>query len=1046
MSANAFDLLARPIQHVLWDMGWQSLRPIQVDAIRELLQTDWHVLISARTASGKTEAAFLPILSDIFSNPTDSIGAIYVGPLKALINDQFRRLDILCERAEIPVHRWHGDVDAGKKAKVTSEPRGVLLITPESIESLFVNRSRYLGAMFRNLRFVVIDEIHALVGRERGLQLRSQLCRLQRYTQAPFRIVGLSATVGDAIDDYKRWIAPDALLSVAHISDPGEKKRVLFGIQTFVNRKRRNEGADISPKDDDVEVTIPPPLLANIIEHFVGRKNLIFCNRREQVELFADELNAECRRLGRAQEFWVHHGSLSRELREDTEQEMRGNRPATAICSSTLELGVDIGNVATVGQIGPTWSVNSLVQRLGRSGRKDDEPHCMRVMLTERQSDSDSDLIDRLHVSLLQAVATAELMRERWVEPPGNSSMDLSTLTQQILSCLAETGGSRANELFRRLVGEGAFRDLDTELFAHVLKSLGKAKLIEQAPDKTLILAPDGERVVHDFDFYSAFASGLEFSVRHDGRLIGTLPAILLPQEGDHLLLGGKRWQVELIDVKRVEILVRPAHGRKPPRFLGGSGQVHGRVREKMREALLGNAQFPYLDETSAELLEAARLTARTSGLSSRRVLDTADHTLLWFTWTGSNTQNTVRWFLESLRLKVTDHDIALEIPLALQDFAAVLSQFSVACPSAEELAESTKIRELRKFDRFLDESLLIQSLAADHIDIDGANQLIDAALDELAALGHQVVIGEQSNSERQLRLADDDDNEQMSCPLESSRLALPAETLLSTVEFIAFDLETTGFHPVVDRILEIAAVRFRLDGTEIDRFHRLLNPECDIPERATAIHGITNTDVRSAPRLEQVLPEFVQFLGDSQALLVAHNAAFDIGFLSMAMTMNRVESPSHCVLDSLQLAHTLIPTLDNGRLETVARQLEITLQGHHRALADAVTVKQIVVRLLGSFRTVGEVAAVSRPLRFSDVDFAIPELTDGFDELAKAIENRRPVIMVYAGRLQSESVRTVTPLAIVEFRQHQYLQARCHIAEQTRTYRLDRIRTLRLA
>jgi ATP-dependent Lhr-like helicase len=1043
MSANAFDLLARPIQHVLWDMGWQSLRPIQVEAIREVLQTKQHLLISARTASGKTEAAFLPILSDIFTNPPDSIGAIYVGPLKALINDQFRRLDVLCERAEIPVHRWHGDVDAGKKAKVTSDPCGVLLITPESIESLFVNRSRFLRTMFRSLRFVVIDEIHALVGRERGLQLRSLLCRLRRYAKDPFRILGLSATVGDAIDDYKRWIASDAPASVTHISDPGETKRVLFGIQTFLDRPALAQEAETVLKANQEAIEVPQPLLANIIEHFGGRKNLIFCNRREQVELFADELNSECRRLGRAQEFWVHHGSLSREIREDTELEMRGNRPATAICSSTLELGIDIGNVATVGQIGPTWSVNSLVQRLGRSGRKDDEPHCMRVMLTDQRSDADSSLIDRLHVSLLQAIATAELMRERWVEPPGNSSMDLSTLTQQILSCLAETGGSRADQLFRRLAGEGAFRDFDTELFAQVLRSLGKSKLIEQAPDKTLILAPDGERVVHDLDFYSAFATGLEFSVRHDGRLIGTLPALLLPQEGDHLLLGGKRWQVEAIDVKRVEILVRPAHGKKPPRFLGGGGHVHERVRKKMREILCSDTPFAYIDGTSAELLEEARHTARTARLDSRCLLETANNTVLWFTWTGSKTQNTLRWIFESQGLTVTDHDVALEIPLSPQELVAKLAPLSADGLAAEDLAESTKIRELRKFDRFLDESLLVQSLAADHVDIEGANKLMTTALDELELLGYKIPAGEQLSTVRFVQSVEDEGDSH--CP-EPPRLTLPADTALSSVEFVAFDLETTGLHPVVDRILEFGAIRFRLDGTEIGRFHRLVNPECEVPERATSIHGITNAELSGAPCLQEVLPELVGFIGDSQTLLAAHNAAFDIGFLSMGMATLRVESPLHCVFDSLQLAHTLVPALENGRLETVARQLGIATQGLHRALADAEVVKKIVVRLLSAFRTVGEVAAITQPLCFSDADFGISNLPEGFDELAVAIEDRRPIIMLYGGRLRSESLRTVTPLAVVEYRDRQYLQARCHIAEQTRTFRIDRIRTLRLA
>lgn len=1042
---SAFELLARPIQNSLWDLGWQSLRPIQVESIQQILQTDHHLLISARTASGKTEAAFLPILSDFVLNQPSSIGAVYVGPLKALINDQFRRLDAICERAEIPVHRWHGDVDAGKKAKLTADPRGVLLITPESIESLFVNRSQFLSSMFQGLRYVVIDEIHALIGRERGLQLRSLLCRLRRYTQTSFRIVGLSATVGDAIETYKQWIAPDKPSSVAQIVDSNEKKRVLFGIQTFLNDEDRAEETRDPLRDDQEFAQIPASLLANIDQHFAGRKNLIFCNRREQVEQFADELNSICQQSGCMQEFWVHHGSVSRETREDTELAMRGSLPATTICSSTLELGIDIGNVTTVGQIGPTWSVNSLVQRLGRSGRRDDEPHCMRVMLMERRTGAKTHLVDRLHVSLLQAIATAELMRERWVEPPTIASMDLSTLTQQILSCLTETGGSRAEELFQRLVSEGAFRKLDAKLFAQVLRALGRSQLIEQTPDKTLILAPDGERVVHDFDFYSAFVTGLEFSVRHDGRLIGTLPAMLLPADGDHLLLGGRRWQVEAIDTKRVEILVRPAHGRKPPRFLGGGGQVHQRVREKMRDILLGSSQYNYLDQTSAQLLEEARITAGKAQIGTKHLLDTADNSLLWFTWVGSTTQNTLRWILEGLNLKVIDHDVALEIPLSLQAFLKVLTQLKGATLSSLDIAKSTKIRELRKFDRFLDESLLVQALAADHIDIDEARSHIHAAISELELLGFQNSRHLDLTSEQLAPIYDDGD-EEVEFVTEQVQLAIPVDTQLSNIDFIVLDLETTGLHPAVSRVLEIAAIRFKIDGTESARFHCLVNPECDIPEQATAVHGITSEHVRDAPVLESVLPQLAQFFSCPSALLFAHNAPFDLGFLALAMDTHRVEKPALPTFDSLQLARGMLPGIANGRLDSVATELGVPVRDRHRAMADAEILKGVIRGLLGKLRVVGDLLEFADPRYFSDVEYRVARLPEGFETLASAIEEKHPVIMVYAGKVRSQSLLTVTPLALIQYHERQYLRAFCHTAQQVRTYRLDRIKTLRVA
>ena len=237
MPDGAFNLLATPIQHVLWDMRWEELRSIQCDAIREILGSEHDIIISAHTAAGKTEAAFLPILSQLFQQPPASVGAMYIGPLKALINDQFRRLEDLCQRAEIPVHRWHGDVDAGKKARLLERPGGVLLITPESLESMFINRANAMRRLFSDLRFVVIDEVHSLVGRERGLQLRSLLFRLGRYVRRRFRSIALSATIGDAVQDYKTWLSPDMPENVWQIHDPAEHKQVFFGIQAFLTVK-----------------------------------------------------------------------------------------------------------------------------------------------------------------------------------------------------------------------------------------------------------------------------------------------------------------------------------------------------------------------------------------------------------------------------------------------------------------------------------------------------------------------------------------------------------------------------------------------------------------------------------------------------------------------------------------------------------------------------------------------------------------------------------------------------------------------------------------
>jgi ATP-dependent Lhr-like helicase len=456
MTGSTDELLAEPIRHSLWRMGWDRLRPLQETAIRAILLSENDVLLAARTAAGKTEAAFLPILSRACDCPFGSVRALYVGPLKALINDQFRRLEELCEYAEIPVHRWHGDVAAEKKRRLLDHPGGVLLITPESLESLFVNKTASLNRLFHSLSFVVIDELHAVLGTERGTQLRSQLCRLTRCSATPFRLIALSATIGD-FAAAATWMRPNSPQSVKILRDDSGEKSIRYRIHGYLKVPVPAESA--SPNDPE---RIPPTnFYDDIYETFRGTKNLIFANSKSIVEELTDHLNELGRSHGTGEEFLIHHGSLSREIREDTERLMQEARPHTTVCSSTLELGIDIGNVNMIGQVGPTWSASSLVQRLGRSGRRDDEAHQMRVFIAEDSPSARSDLEVRLYPSLLQSVAITELMLEKWVESPNPQPFDLSTLVQQTLSCIAETGGTTAEILNDWLIVRGAFRFLN---------------------------------------------------------------------------------------------------------------------------------------------------------------------------------------------------------------------------------------------------------------------------------------------------------------------------------------------------------------------------------------------------------------------------------------------------------------------------------------------------------------------------------------------------------------------------------------------------------
>jgi ATP-dependent Lhr-like helicase len=240
MSSQAFSLLHPGVQEAIWRMGWKEFKSIQVEAIHAVCETQNHLVICAHTAGGKTEAAFLPIISCLAAQPEASVQALYIGPLKALINDQFRRLEELCGKLDIPVHRWHGDVPANQKKALRDDPKGILLITPESLESNFINFGAQVSRLYRHLSFVVIDELHSFLSNVRGIHLQSLLSRLVFAADCHPRLVGLSATLADP-HSARSFLAPDSVDSVQVIQDAAGKREIKFGIKSFLSWPRNSE-------------------------------------------------------------------------------------------------------------------------------------------------------------------------------------------------------------------------------------------------------------------------------------------------------------------------------------------------------------------------------------------------------------------------------------------------------------------------------------------------------------------------------------------------------------------------------------------------------------------------------------------------------------------------------------------------------------------------------------------------------------------------------------------------------------------------------------
>jgi ATP-dependent helicase Lhr and Lhr-like helicase len=767
MSNSAFDLLHPEVQRAVWTMGWKEFHPIQVKAIHQVLENSGHLIVTAQTAGGKTEAAFLPIISCLAANPKPSIQALYVGPLKALINDQFDRLENLCKALEIPVHRWHGDVNASRKKELRQSPAGILLITPESLESNFINYGNHIPRIYGHLEFVVIDELHSFLNNVRGIHLLSLLARLRQATGLCPRLIALSATLGDP-EAARRFLAPDKPDLVGLIDDPNSKREIRFGIRAYLRRALHEGEKLIEPRikpsealkiaerlsaenllaDSLFNKTNTPELspcardsgnepedeldeiAEDIVSNFAGSTNLVFVNAKSTIEKLAVKLHDRAKTKNLVPDpFVVHHGSISKELREDAEIQLKSETPTTAICSSTLEMGIDIGRVRAVGQVDTPWSVASMVQRLGRSGRRDGDAAIMRLYVRETSPNFGTTFTDLLYPDLVRAIALTRLMLDHWLEPPDIDRMHLSTLIHQVLSCLKQTGGAMASKLHGTLIQNGPFRQVSTQTFALLLKGLGLKQVVEQTPEGELILAPLGEKITSGYDFYAAFKGTEEFLIRNGEEDIGSLPANLLPPVGEHIILAGRRWKIEEIDPSAKTVFVSPARGGKAPEFLAEGGDLHTRIMQEMQKVLADHDEPDWLNENAKLLLRAARSIADKSGLNARSVIF-APNRVQWYPWVGTRGFLTLKVFAayhaiqhETDKLSIT---YKVESRAAFFDHLKMISQSKI---SASELAAFAPVRAIQKFDELLPVELINTAFGHDYLNLEDARCAADDLL-----------------------------------------------------------------------------------------------------------------------------------------------------------------------------------------------------------------------------------------------------------------------------------------------------------------------------
>jgi len=630
----AFELLSEPIRRFVKDKRWESLRPIQVAAIEKIMKNDGNVILASRTASGKTEAAFLPILSKI-SPRSKSVQVLYISPLIALINDQFVRVEDLCSYLDIKVTKWHGEANRTAKEHLIKEPNGVVLITPESLEAMLVNKPQNVSILFNDLKYIVIDEIHSFIGTDRGIQLKSILHRIQKSAKVTPAIVGLSATLGDFEEAKRMTGRPDATVVLRDRT----AKSMVTSFRYF------ESGAN----------QLSLELLKDLYKETYNSKVLVFPNSRGRAEEVAVKLKRIAEKVNGHTSYYSHHSSVDRELREWIEHFAKTNKyhPFVISCTSTLELGIDIGSVEMVVQIDATHSIASLIQRVGRSGRKDGQASSLLLYATGKWS-------------LLQSLACWELYKQEFIEPPLVAVKPFDLFAHQLLAVVKHYSGLPISDLKTELEQNFAFKDITSEEFDDILSYLIETDMLEQL-GREVIIGLEGERIVNSRDFYSVFATEIHFKVLHDGKSIGDLPSSSPIMIEDNILLAAKIWKVVDIDFRSRKIFVKPTNDGKPPIFGGEPGNTHPLVRQKMLELLMTSSIHPELDEQCCMILEDMRQVFQDipiESLEDDRPLLVGENSYKFYTFQGSKIFDTLKFILSAAEIEFRHQDASASIEI----------------------------------------------------------------------------------------------------------------------------------------------------------------------------------------------------------------------------------------------------------------------------------------------------------------------------------------------------------------------------------------------
>ncbi len=673
----SYNLLSEPIRKYIRNKRWESLRPIQAAAISKIISSENNYILASRTASGKTEAAFLPILSKVDFNEA-GVQVLYISPLIALINDQFYRIEDLCKDLEISVTKWHGEAKKSLKTKLLRNPNGIVLITPESLEAMFVNAPYNISTLFDNLKYIVIDEIHSFLGVDRGLQLMSILSRIQQINKNKITVIGLSATIGD--DNY---------IEAKRLTGDIDSTKILL------DRTKKETKAKFKYfENSTTELSLD--LLKDLYKETASNKVLIFPNSRGRTEEVAVKLRKISDRVNGHKFYYSHHSSVNKEIRENIEHFAKNNERFNFCisCTSTLELGIDIGTVDKIVQIDSTHSVSSLVQRIGRSGRREGDKSIVTLYATNKWS-------------LLQSLACWNLYKSEFLEPITTAKKPFDILLHQLLSIIKQLSGCSRTELIKRLRLNPTFNKITENEFNDLINELVRLDYLEKI-DRELILGIEGENIVNSREFYSVFETEPNFKVLHSGKKIGDIPFSPQVSIDENILLAAKIWKIKDIDFKGSKIIVIPARDGKKPKFFGGGGNIHKQIREEMLKILKSKEEYMELDNSSNEIIAEMRHDFKRFVINDFKYdcpIIEKEGKLLLYTFTGSKINNSLNFLLKltGIELSFDDHSSSFELEIDKSEFREVVREVNSKYEKINDylIAELNKNESLIEFSKW---------------------------------------------------------------------------------------------------------------------------------------------------------------------------------------------------------------------------------------------------------------------------------------------------------------------------------------------------------